>query len=203
MFRYDLTFSRTWRYYVPCPTFFPSTARMPTNPSPLPHTPYLAAMRAAYAQAQHAMALGEVPVGAVVVDANGHIIAQGHNRVITDSDPTAHAEIVALRAAAQLKKNYRLPGCSLVVTLEPCAMCLGAMLHARLANIVFGAPDPKTGACGGLLNLAETPALNHQTTVMGGLMAEECGALLRQFFRVRRRTGTVTIPGTMGCAKTW
>jgi len=93
---------------------------------------------------------------------------------------------LALRAAAQVKHNYRLPDCSLVVTLEPCAMCLGAMLHARLATIAFGAPDPKTGACGGLLNLLDNPALNHQTTLVGGVMAEECGALLRQFFRERR-----------------
>jgi len=150
------------------------------------HAPYRAAMQAAYAQAQAAYAAGEVPVGAVVVDAEGAIIARGHNRVISASDPTAHAEIVALRTAALRRGNYRLPDCSLVVTLEPCAMCLGAMLHARLHTVVFGAPDPKTGACGGLLDLSSNPALNHQTTLVAGVMAAECGALLRQFFRARR-----------------
>jgi len=145
-----------------------------------------APMLAALEQAAIAYPLGEVPVGAVVVDAQGRIIAQGHNRTITDHDPTAHAEIVALRAAARRLGNSRLPDCSLFVTLEPCAMCLGAMLHARLRQVVYGAPDPKTGACGGLLNLAENRQLNHQTEVIGGVLAEPCGALLRQFFRERR-----------------
>jgi len=143
-------------------------------------------MQAAYAQACVAYQLGEVPVGAVVVDAQGGIVAQGYNRTITDHDPTAHAEIVALRAAARSAGNYRLPDCSLYVTLEPCAMCLGAMLHARLRSVVYGAPDPKTGACGGLLNLADNVQLNHHTQVIGGVLAEPCGALLRQFFRARR-----------------
>jgi len=143
-------------------------------------------MLLALEQANAAYQLGEVPVGAVVVDAHGNVIAQGHNRTITDHDPTAHAEIVALRAAARSQGNYRLPELSLYVTLEPCAMCLGAMLHARLRQVVYGAPDPKTGACGGLLNLAENRQLNHQTDIIGGVLAEPCGALLRQFFRARR-----------------
>jgi len=147
-------------------------------------------MQAAYAQACVAYQLGEVPVGAVVVDAQGGIVAQGYNRTITDHDPTAHAEIVALRAAAHLVGNYRLPDYSLYVTLEPCAMCLGAMLHARLRSVVYGAPDPKTGACGGLLNLADNAQLNHHTHVIGGVLAEPCGALLRQFFRARRGAKT-------------
>lgn len=144
-------------------------------------------MRQAYDQALRARDLGEVPVGAVVVDAQGVVIATGHNRTIIDHDPTAHAEIVALRAAASRMQNYRLPDLSLYVTLEPCAMCMGAMLHARLRDIVFAAPDPKTGACGGLLDLAGNTRLNHQTQVHGGLLAEPCGDLLRQFFRERRK----------------
>jgi len=144
------------------------------------------AMRCALEQAKLAYRLGEVPVGAVVVDAEHNIVAQGHNRTISDHDPTAHAEIVALRAAARLAGNYRLPDYRLYVTLEPCAMCLGAMLHARLRAVVYGAPDPKTGACGGLLNLAENRQLNHQTEVIGGVLAKPCADLLRQFFRERR-----------------
>jgi len=159
---------------------------MTTPPCPDAQDPHAHAMQAAYAQACVAYQLGEVPVGAVVVDAQGGIVAQGYNRTITDHDPTAHAEIVALRAAARSAGNYRLPDCSLYVTLEPCAMCLGAMLHARLRSVVYGAPDPKTGACGGLLNLADNVQLNHHTQVIGGVLAEPCGALLRQFFRARR-----------------
>jgi len=159
---------------------------MTTPPCPDPQDPHLRTMQAAYAQAQLAYQLGEVPVGAVVVDAQGGIVARGYNRTITDHDPTAHAEIVALRAAAHLVGNYRLPDHSLYVTLEPCAMCLGAMLHARLRAVVYGAPDLKTGACGGLLNLADNAQLNHHTQVIGGILAEPCGALLRQFFRARR-----------------
>ncbi len=143
-------------------------------------------MRLALDQARQAWAQGEVPVGAVVLDAEQACIAQGYNRTITDSDPTAHAEIVALRSAAARAGNYRLPGATVVVTLEPCAMCLGAMLHARIARVVYGAPDPKTGACGGVIDLAAEPRLNHHTQVTGGVLAEECGDLLRQFFRSRR-----------------
>jgi len=146
----------------------------------------LAWMQLALAQAAQAQQLGEVPVGAVLVDAQGELLSTGFNRTIIDHDPTAHAEIVALRAGAQQVQNYRLPGASLYVTLEPCAMCLGAMLHARLARVVFGAPDPKTGVCGSVLNLALEKQLNHQTQVEGGVLAQECGETLRQFFKERR-----------------
>lgn len=140
----------------------------------------------ALAQAAQAQQLGEVPVGAVLVDANDKLLATGFNRTILDHDPTAHAEIVALRAGALQVQNYRLPGASLYVTLEPCAMCLGAILHARLARVVFGAPDPKTGVCGSVLNLALEKQLNHHTQVEGGVLAQECGDTLRQFFKERR-----------------
>lgn len=143
-------------------------------------------MRLALAQAAQAQQLGEVPVGAVLVDAQGELLATGFNRTIIDHDPTSHAEIVALRAGAKQVQNYRLPGASLYVTLEPCAMCLGAMLHARLARVVFGAPDPKTGVCGSVLNLALEKQLNHHTQVEGGVLAQECGDTLRQFFKERR-----------------
>ena len=146
----------------------------------------LAWMQLALAQAAQAQQLGEVPVGAVLVDAQGELLSTGFNRTIIDHDPTAHAEIVALRAGAQQVQNYRLPGASLYVTLEPCAMCLGAMLHARLARVVFGAPDPKTGVCGSVLNLALEKKLNHHTQVEGGVLAQECGETLRQFFKERR-----------------
>ena len=143
-------------------------------------------MQLALAQAAQAQQLGEVPVGAVLVDAQGELLATGFNRTIIDHDPTAHAEIVALRVGAKQLQNYRLPGASLYVTLEPCAMCLGAMLHARLARVVFGAPDPKTGVCGSVLNLALEKQLNHHTQVEGGVLAQECGDTLRQFFKERR-----------------
>lgn len=146
-----------------------------------------AAMRLALAQARQAQAAGEVPVGAVVVDASGQLLGQGFNCTISGHDPTAHAEIVALRRAAAALQNYRLPGASLYVTLEPCAMCMGAMLHARLSRVVYGATDPKTGACGSVLALHAQPQLNHQTQVQGGLLASECGELLRHFFRERRQ----------------
>ena len=143
-------------------------------------------MRLALAQAAQAQQLGEVPVGAVLIDAQGELLATGFNRTIIDHDPTAHAEIVALRSGAQKVQNYRLPGASLYVTLEPCAMCLGAMMHARLARVVFGAPDPKTGVCGSVLNLALEKQLNHHTQVEGGVLAQQCGDTLRQFFKERR-----------------
>jgi len=142
-------------------------------------------MREALVLAAAASAAGEVPVGAVVVK-DGAIIGRGSNRPVGSKDPTAHAEIVALREAAAAVGNYRLTGCGLYVTLEPCAMCVGAMLHARLARVVFGAPDPKTGACGGAVALAREPALNHQSAFEGGLLAEDCGALLKRFFADRR-----------------
>ena len=140
----------------------------------------------ALAQAAQAQQLGEVPVGAVLVDAQGELLATGFNRTIIDHDPTAHAEVVALRAGAKQVQNYRLPGASLYVTLEPCAMCLGAMMHARLARVVFGAADPKTGVCGSVLNLSLEKQLNHHTQVEGGILAQECGDTLRQFFKERR-----------------
>jgi tRNA(adenine34) deaminase len=142
-------------------------------------------MRLALAEAQGAAQAGEVPVGAIVVK-DGQVIATGRNAPVEGHDPTAHAEIVALRAAAQRLSNYRLDGCTLYVTLEPCAMCSGAMLHARLARVVFGAPDPKTGAAGSVLNLFGVGAVNHQTQVTGGVLAQECGSLLSSFFRQRR-----------------
>ncbi len=142
-------------------------------------------MREALALAQAGAAAGEVPVGAVVVK-DGEVIGRGWNRPIGAADPTAHAEIVALREAATRLGNYRLPGCELFVTLEPCAMCVGAMLHARLARVVFGAPDPKTGACGGAVALSAEARLNHQTAFQGGVLGRECGAVLRRFFADRR-----------------
>jgi len=143
-------------------------------------------MRQALAQAQLAFAAGEVPVGAIVVK-DGVVIARGYNQPIGGHDPTAHAEIVALRGAAALLGNYRLTGCELYVTLEPCVMCCGAMLHARLARVVFGASDPKTGAGGSVLNLFAHQQLNHQTAIVGGVLADECGALLKHFFGERRK----------------
>ena len=142
-------------------------------------------LRAAIAEAQSAEASGEVPVGAIIVH-NGEIIGRGQNRVLRDSDPTAHAEIVALRAAGQALENYRLEDCTLYATLEPCAMCAGAILHARIARLVYAAPDPKAGACGSVLSVMNHPQLNHKVEVVSGLLAEECGALLTNFFRSRR-----------------
>lgn len=143
------------------------------------------AMRLAMDQALNASLAGEVPVGAVIMRA-GQVIATGYNRPITTHDPSAHAELVALRHAAQLLENYRLPDCELYVTLEPCAMCAMALLHARFKRVVFGAPDPKTGAAGSVLNLFAQPQLNHQTLVLGGLLAEPSGQILRDFFAERR-----------------
>lgn len=143
-------------------------------------------MQEALAQARHAWALGEVPVGALVVR-DGEIIATGFNRPIANHDPTAHAEIMALRAAAAILGNYRLPGCELFVTLEPCVMCAGAMMHARLARVVYGAADPKTGACGSIVNLFQESRLNHHTEVTGGVCADACSQLLKDFFAERRR----------------
>ncbi|MDB5753801.1 MAG: tRNA adenosine(34) deaminase TadA [Massilia sp.] len=142
-------------------------------------------MQLALEQAQHAWSAGEVPVGAVVVK-DGALIAVGYNQPIGRHDPTAHAEIVALRAAAERLGNYRLPGCELFVTLEPCVMCSGAMMHARLARVVYGAADPKTGACGSVVNLFEQEGLNHHTELVGGVLADEASALLRGFFAERR-----------------
>jgi len=142
-------------------------------------------MRLALEQAHHAWALGEVPVGAVVVR-DGVLIAAGYNQPIGRHDPTAHAEIMALRAAAEKLGNYRLPGCELYVTLEPCVMCAGAMMHARLARVVYAAPDPKTGAAGSVVNLFAQEQLNHHTEVVGGVLAAEASVMLRGFFAERR-----------------
>ncbi|MCP5351685.1 MAG: tRNA adenosine(34) deaminase TadA [Chromatiales bacterium] len=143
-------------------------------------------MRAALAQAERAEAEGEVPIGAVLVR-DGEVIAEGWNHPIGAHDPTAHAEIVALRAAGRAVGNYRLPGTTMYVTLEPCPMCIGAMIHARVERIVFGAHDPKTGAAGGALDLLGDPTHNHRIALTGGVLADECGSRLRDFFR-RRRT---------------
>ena len=139
----------------------------------------------AIAEAQSAEANGEVPVGAVVVHED-RIIGRGQNRVLRDSDPTAHAEIVALREAGLALKNYRLEDCTLYATLEPCAMCAGAILHARIARLVYAAPDPKAGACGSVLSVMNHPQLNHKVEVTSGLLAEECGQMLTNFFLQRR-----------------
>lgn len=143
------------------------------------------AMQAALAEAQLAANAGEVPIGAVIIH-EGKIIARGQNRVLRDVDPTAHAEIVALRAAAGALGNYRLSGCTLYVTLEPCAMCAGAMIHARIDRLVFAAADPKAGACGSVLAVLNHPQLNHQMQVEQGIVAEESAELLRSFFRELR-----------------
>ena len=147
-------------------------------------------LQAAVDEARDAEQSGEVPIGAVIVH-RGEIIARGQNRVLRDHDPTAHAEIVALRQAGRALENYRLlsehdEGCTLYVTLEPCAMCAGAILHARIARLVYAAPDPKAGACGSVLSVMNHPQLNHKVEVVSGLLAEECGALLTAFFRARR-----------------
>jgi tRNA(adenine34) deaminase len=142
-------------------------------------------MHEALAEAQAAADAGEVPIGAVAVY-QSEIIARGQNRVLRDVDPTAHAEIVAMRAAAKILNNYRLTGCELYVTLEPCAMCAGAMIHARLARLIYAATDPKAGAAGSVLEVLNHPRLNHQMTVTPGVQAEESAALLREFFRQRR-----------------
>jgi len=142
-------------------------------------------MRQALELASRAQAAGEVPVGAVVVK-DGQIVGRGFNVPITHHDPSAHAEMMALRDAARRLGNYRLVGCELFVTLEPCLMCAGAMMHARIARLVFGASDLKTGACGSVLNVFAEPRLNHHASVLGGVLAEECGSMLSNFFALRR-----------------
>lgn len=142
-------------------------------------------MRLALDQAHNAWALGEVPVGAVIVK-DGQVLATGFNQPIGNADPTAHAEIQAIRAAAGMLGNYRLNHCELYVTLEPCAMCAGAIQHARIRRVVFGARDPKTGACGSVVDLFAQPKLNHHATVRAGVLADECAALLSRFFAERR-----------------
>ncbi|MEH6437650.1 tRNA adenosine(34) deaminase TadA [Massilia sp. DD77] len=152
---------------------------MPEHPVPADF------MGLALLEARKAWEQGEVPVGAVVVK-DGEVIATGYNQPIGSHDPTAHAEIVALRAAAEKLGNYRLPGCELYVTLEPCIMCSGAMMHARLARVVYAAPDPKTGACGSIIDLFAEERLNHHTEVAGGVLADEASQLLKSFFAERR-----------------
>jgi tRNA(adenine34) deaminase len=142
-------------------------------------------MRLALELASQAVGLGEVPVGALLV-LNGEVLGRGCNRPVSTRDPTAHAEIQALREAAQRVGNYRLPGTTLYVTLEPCIMCAGAIMHARVGRLVFGASDPKTGACGSVVDLFREPRLNHHTQVSGGVLCAACGVLLREFFAARR-----------------
>ncbi len=145
----------------------------------------LDAMHAALTEARQAADAGEVPIGAVAVH-NSEIIARGQNRVLRDNDPTSHAEIIALRKTAEALGNYRLNGCTLYVTLEPCAMCAGAMIHARLARLVYAAADPKAAAAGSVLTVLNHPQLNHQMLIEQGILADESAELLRSFFRERR-----------------
>jgi tRNA(adenine34) deaminase len=143
-------------------------------------------MRVALELAEQAEACGEVPVGAVVVK-DGEIVGRGYNHPVSAHDPTAHAEVIAMRDAAQRLRNYRLGGCELYVTLEPCAMCAGAMLHARIGRVIYGAADPKTGACGSILDLFAETRLNHHAEVTRGVLASDAGSLLQRFFLARRR----------------
>lgn len=143
-------------------------------------------MRQALVLADAAAAHGEVPVGAVLVSAQGELLGTGFNHPIASHDPTAHAEIVALRAAARAQQNYRLPGSTLYVTIEPCTMCVGAMIHARVARVVFGAPEPRFGALVSQRRLLEEGGFNHMMQMEGGVLALECGALMRDFFKARR-----------------
>jgi tRNA(adenine34) deaminase len=144
-------------------------------------------MREALSLAREAATVGEVPVGAVVVR-DGAVIGRGYNRPVSARDPTAHAEVVALRTAAEQLGNYRLSGCTLYVTLEPCAMCAGAIMHARIGRVIYGTADPKAGACGSVVNLFAENRLNHHATVTGGVLAEEAARLLQEFFVARRPT---------------
>jgi len=155
--------------------------------------PHEAFMRAALAEAARAAMLDEVPVGAVIVR-DGAIIGAGFNQPISSHDPTAHAEVVALRAAARAIGNYRLTGATLYVTVEPCLMCVGAMIHARIEQVVFGAVEPKAGAIQSMTNAHELPGLNHRLTSVGGILAEESRALLQQFFQARRVTARSVDP---------
>lgn len=142
-------------------------------------------MNSAIAEAKVAAQVGEVPVGAVIV-VNNEVVARGINRTISDNDPSAHAEIVALRAAAHELGNYRLSGATLYVTLEPCAMCFGAMVQARITRLVFGAYDPKAGAAGSAIDLSDSPSFNHRFEINGGVLADECGEVLKSFFESKR-----------------
>ena len=143
-------------------------------------------MRQALEQAQHAAELDEVPVGAVLVDADGELVASGHNRPISSNDPSAHAEIVTLRAAALIKSNYRLPDTTLYVTLEPCTMCVGAIVQTRVARVVYGAREPKTGAIESAHQLFETGSFNHRPEIDGGVLGDECSEIMTRFFAAKR-----------------
>lgn len=143
-------------------------------------------MSLALAQAKIAWDLGEIPVGAVIVDDKGKVISTATNRTVIDSNPCAHAEILALSKAGLYINNYRLNDLSLYVTLEPCSMCVGALIHARIKNVIYGASDPKTGACGGALDLANASCHNHKFNIIAGVMQEECSTLLKDFFKMRR-----------------
>jgi tRNA(adenine34) deaminase len=142
-------------------------------------------MQVALEQATESAEAGEIPVGAVIV-VSGEVVATGQNRSIRDSDPSAHAEVVALRAAGNTMSNYRLTDATLYATLEPCAMCIGAIVQGRVARVVFGAYDPKAGAAGSVIDLTDSPAFNHRFEIMGGVLAEECGTVLKEFFSERR-----------------
>ncbi len=145
-------------------------------------------MQVAIDQAIAAGRMGEVPVGAVIVDADNQMIARDHNRTISNCDPSAHAEMNALRAAAHQLNNYRLLSTMLYVTIEPCAMCMGAIVHARIKTVVFGAPDPKWGAAGSLYHLGQDPRFNHQVEIVEGICADRCRLVIQEFFRNRRKT---------------
>jgi tRNA(adenine34) deaminase len=157
-------------------------------------TDHAAGMALALEEARKAEALGEVPVGAVLVDAEGRVLARAHNRTIADADPSAHAEILALRAAARIRGNYRLLNTTLYVTIEPCLMCMGALVHARVARVVFGPRDPKWGAAGSLYQVAADQRLNHRIDIVEGILLDDCRALIQDFFR-RRRGAAQAPPG--------
>lgn len=171
-----------------------------TEQNALPVSADATFMRLALDQAHNAWALAEVPVGAIVVK-DGQVIATGFNQPVGNADPTAHAEIQAMRAAAEMLGNYRLAHCDLYVTLEPCAMCAGAMQHARIRRVIYGAPDPKTGACGSVVDLFAEPRLNHHATVTAGVLRDECASLLSKFFAERRelkKGGTLPADSEIG-----
>lgn len=167
-------------------TCLKKTAHPVIRPATIVTDPREAWMRAALAEARKAAEADEVPVGAVVVSPQGEILSRAHNRPVKSCDPTAHAEMLALRGAAKKLGNYRIPGCRLVATIEPCPMCAGAAIHARVSEIIYGADDPKMGSLRTLFRLASDSRLNHRATVVSGVLAEECAALLKEFFLARR-----------------
>jgi tRNA(adenine34) deaminase len=154
--------------------------------------PYVQWMQLALAQARMALEAGDVPVGAVVIDAGGKVLAMSPNRRESGHDPVGHAELLALREAGRVQGSWRLSGCTVVVTLEPCPMCAGALVLARIARVVFATPDPKAGAAGSVLSITDHPALNHRVEVVAGVLADESRALLKTFFRERRQRGMIT-----------